>query len=194
MAQLTLRFSQYRSISLDAVQFSHPNLKDARVSYRGKGFSELLCRHTFQWTPAVRALSVLMLRTKAGYISHSGWPASGSPTIAGEGGSMAASLDYALSKRPLWMLDMFGTTANGEAIVKMLFARWNSERKRGGAVVVAVNPSQLSAEGIVVLLNGSEIDAERCVKLADSILLSTSNTAVLELTSADTCLKAASAG
>ncbi len=169
MSQITLQFSEHRSIALDAVKFSHPLLSEPRISCRGKGLSDFVCRYTFQWSPAVRAMSILFLRTKANDIMRSAWPLPPIAALVGSTGSCAASLDYALSKKPLWLLDMFGVNAQGTALARLLFTRWNSERKRGGDVIVAINPLQLIASDIQVVCNKESIDAETCLSLARAL-------------------------
>ena len=158
MANIVLNFSEVRNtVSLDSVHFSHAQLPEPRFSYRGKGLSSLLCRHSFQWSPAVRALSILVLRTKCGSLTHGSWPTQDLPALVGAQGTPAASLDYALSKRPLWLLDMFGVTSGGEALASALFARWNPERKRGGEVVVSLHPHHLCPQDIEITRNGAPL-------------------------------------
>jgi len=40
--------------------------------------------------------------------------------LEGEMGSLAASLDYAISKKPIWLLDMFGINSDGKAKIRPL--------------------------------------------------------------------------
>jgi len=170
MAHMTLLFSDTPIPALDAIQFSHPALDGTRTCRRGKGIYGTFTPYTFQWSRAVRAMAVLILYTKSKYVLRSEFADAGLATLSGEAGSIAASLDYALSKRPLWLLDMFGVTSAGEPIVRNLFMRWNSERKRGGAVVVAVNPRQLEAKDIEIRIGDAVIeDAESCMELASMI-------------------------
>ena len=82
---------------------------------------------------------------------------------------MASSLDYAISRKPLWLLDMFGVNSMGQAIAQNLFMRWNPERKRGGEVVIAVNPTQLCSDSISVFLNSIQLSEVACGELADVI-------------------------
>ena len=170
MAQLTLLFSDTPVPALDAIQFIHVGLDAPRTCRRGKGIYGTITPYTFQWSRAVRAMAVLILYTKSKYVLRSEFAEAGLATLSGEAGSMAASLDYALSKRPLWLLDMFGASSSGEPLVRNLFMRWNSERKRGGSVVVALNPRQLESKDIEVRIGGIVIDSpESCMELAAMI-------------------------
>lgn len=169
MADITLCFSSYHTPALDHVVFTHSLLDEPRQSYRGKGLFPTLGQHTFQWTPAVKALAVLLLRTRARDLSGSVWPVKAIPALSGGSGSLAASLDYALTKKPLWLLDMFGVRSDGDVIARSLFVRWNSERKRGGYVFVATNSVELAAESINITLDGRVLDFEECASLASAI-------------------------
>lgn len=87
---------------------------------------------TFSWTRAVRALSILALRT---YLARH--DSSIAPLISGVRGSLAASLDYSLSKEPQWLLDMFGVDSTGRARARKFIRRENPERKRPGPVTIS---------------------------------------------------------
>ncbi|MFN8391273.1 MAG: hypothetical protein U0136_13355 [Bdellovibrionota bacterium] len=170
MANLILRLSG-QQLALNEVMFSHPLLDSPRVSKRGKGLFPGICESSFQWTSGVQALTVLCLRTKAAQAASA--RSSEPPTatsIRGGSGSLAASLDYALSKRPLWLLDMFGVDSYGECLSKRIFVRWNPERKRGDEVLVALNPKQLPICGLKIELGPLLLDsADLCLTLADRI-------------------------
>lgn len=157
MAKIVLEFSSKKNLTLSTVSFSHNLLQEEHLSFRGKGVNILQGNHSFQWTPAVRAMSLLFLWTKGQYVN----PFLRSPlylsTLSGGKGSFAASLDYALSKKPSWLLDMFGLDAQGDSIAPRLFIRGNPERKRGGGVIVAINPIHLSADNIEIFCNGREV-------------------------------------
>jgi hypothetical protein len=74
--------------------------------------------------------------------------------LQGGRGSLVASLDYALTKGPSWLFDMFGVTALGTMRAKRLFRVTNPNRKRPGPVTIAVNTNLLPVDGIEVLLDG----------------------------------------
>ena len=61
-------------------------------------------------------------------------------TISGERGSLAASLDYALYKNPLWVFEMFGADHEGAPFLRRFIVRTNPGRKRAGPVIVGINP------------------------------------------------------
>jgi hypothetical protein len=103
---------------------------------------------SFQWTRAVKALTVLLLRTAI----HGN-----SAIIRGETGSLAASLDYALSKEPTWLSEMFGADSQGRAFARRLFYRTNPERKRSGPVIINVNPAIVAAPQIQIYVDGKKM-------------------------------------
>ena len=109
---------------------------------------------TFQWTSAVIALSVAFLRARyaetIGAVANE-WTEKAA--IQGRSGSFAASLDFALSKGPLWLQEMFGIDSNGYATGRRIFTRVNSEGKRVGPTTVVVNRAYIEPQGIEILLN-----------------------------------------
>ena len=112
-------------------------------AYRGYG--------TFQWTPGVQGLCILMLLEKSA--NGSSVPQS----IQGYRGSYAASLDHALSKPPQWLIDIFGWDGNGEPNCKRLFLRSNPGCKQPGAVTVSLNQRQLTSADIRVFVGEREV-------------------------------------
>jgi hypothetical protein len=80
------------------------------------------------------------------------------PILLGERGSLAASLDYALTKQPMWIQEMFGSDAAGTSLAQRLFRRTNSHRKRPGPVVIKVNERALPPKNIHIYWNGKRID------------------------------------
>jgi len=108
----------------------------AILCQRGKTPGHARAAGTFQWTAAVRALCALYLKS----IIHAKDPScSTTGYITGFHGSAVASLDYALSKQPNWLSDMFGTDMFGNIYARRLILRTNPERKRPGPVILALN-------------------------------------------------------
>jgi len=127
-----------------------------RVSVRGKVPGAYRDVGTFQWTSAVRAVALLALRAAI------------SPQcarISGGAGSPASSLDYALSKQPLWLLDLFGCDRTGVSYARRIFLRTNSERKRPGPVVVALNDVYLPSSSIGIFLGADPASPEAVLAL-----------------------------
>lgn len=114
-------------------------------AYRGYG--------TFQWTSAVKAVCVALLPAKI-------WAGeSGKTAFSGEKGSLAASLDYALSKEPNWLGELFGFTAGGGLMARRLFLVSNPNRKRPGPVVIVLNERVLASQDIAVSLDGRPVSS-----------------------------------
>ncbi|MCB0318173.1 MAG: hypothetical protein KDD56_05405 [Bdellovibrionales bacterium] len=109
---------------------------------------------TFPWSAGVKALCLLILRTKRQSSDCNLFP-----SLEGLAGSPAASLDYAISKQPQWLLDMFGVNKFGKALIKQLIQRENPERKRPGPVRVYFKAAKLNADEIEVYLDGHKINS-----------------------------------
>ena len=94
--ELFLRFVG-SSVELVEIDLNHPIAGSARRLVRGKTAGAFTTSHSFQWTSAVRGLAILLIRTKAWADQNGTNPQERSdpPVISGEGGSLAASLDYA---------------------------------------------------------------------------------------------------
>lgn len=144
------------SPELDQVHFTHSLLDGERISVRGKTASSG-AHGTFQWTTAVQALSVLLLR---GALNASNFGLKRFPVIneiKGEKGSLAASLDYAIDKQPAWLAEMFGTDAQGASLFRRLITRNNSGGRRPGPVSITLNLIALPPERISITLDGTSV-------------------------------------
>ncbi len=142
------------------LEFELSGFVERRLSVRGKtrGAHSSECG-TFQWTSAVQALTALLLNSAA---SNTHNAESGS--ISGEAGSTAASLDYAISKPPVWLIEMFGVTVQGEAFARRLFRRTNPERKRPGPVVITLNDNLLPPQSIEIYLNDARVNSVESIR------------------------------
>ena len=131
-----------------------------RVSVRGKTPGAWIGKGTFQWTAAVRALALLLVKwSYARALKGDGveWV-----VIAGEKGSLAASLDYALYKNPLWVFEMFGADHKGAPFLRRFIVRTNPGRKRAGPVIVGINPRLVAGGEIEIFWDdGSVLSLER---------------------------------
>jgi hypothetical protein len=120
-------------------------------AYRGVG--------TFHWSAGVRAMACLFLRAmlvdEATRLE---------PMLSGGAKSLAASLDYALTKQPSWIVDMFGVSSSGKAQARRLFRVTNSHRKRGGPVCVSLNLYVCPKDRIEVVLDGKLIDTPETLR------------------------------
>jgi len=117
-------------VALDATLFEHPYYPAPIRAHRG-GIQPVGNGGTFSWTSAVRALALLL--TKVAAHRHTGGKR---PSIQGERGSLASSLDYAIHKQPLWLADMFGLDQNGQSLLRRLIRIVNPNRKRPGPVAI----------------------------------------------------------
>lgn len=133
MFKIQLFFYSGTTVELVRVEVSngiHPNI----TTIRGKTSGAYNGAGTFQWSSAVKAVAAIFLRAKL----EEELPTRGA-MLSGEARSLAASLDYALAKGPVWLLDMFGVSANGLPTARRLFKVSNSHRKRIGPVSISLN-------------------------------------------------------
>lgn len=152
MAELRLWFSLRRSPELEKSFFRAPLLDGERWAVRGKTAGAYSNCGTFQWTNAVRALALLFLKTKLLEFTKEH-----DPLLRGGEGTLASSLDYAISKQPIWLLDMLGLYPDGRPVAQRLFRRTNPERKKGGDVIIGVNTSLLSPDQIRIFMSEDEL-------------------------------------
>ncbi|MCB0344147.1 MAG: hypothetical protein KDD66_03485 [Bdellovibrionales bacterium] len=148
--RLELYFSRNSCHELERTVFSHELLSAPMLAVSGTpGAASERSSGVFRWGGAVLALTQLLVRSKL----------SSSPyVLEGSAGSLASSLDAALSKPPNWLLDMFGIDSHGNSLASKLFNRSNPERKRPGPVGVALNPRQLNPVDIRVFHGQDEAD------------------------------------
>jgi hypothetical protein len=147
---LTLEFSAIPGSELIATQFTSPRLEGPLRSVRGKWSGAYARCGTFEWSKAVQGLCVLLLRSMQRFDR----PGAFAADLVGGEGSFAASLDYALSKQPRWMVEMFGTDSVGNVLLRYAIDRTNSNRKRPGPVALSLNTRVIGAQEIVVLVDG----------------------------------------
>ena len=154
MYKIELHLSQFDQVRLEEVRF-YSNQSTPLITANGGSPSYCVgsSRNLFNWTVGVRAVTVLLLKAAL----NEERPAN----ISGEVRTLAASLDYALSKEPSWLIDFFGTSANGTGIARVLFGRRNSERKRPGPVEVFVNDGLLPSDNITIVRNGERANKEQ---------------------------------
>lgn len=114
MSELSLWFAKSESgiSELERTLFTGNPVQSEIIAVRGKTAGAYRNAGTFQWTPGVKALTVVFLTA----ISRSTLDRKTfSPLLAGERGSLASSLDYALNKQPEWLFDMFGADEKSNA-------------------------------------------------------------------------------
>lgn len=127
------------------------------VSIRGKGNGALQGAGSFQWSTAVKALTLLMVR--AAQVCSKG-ESLGSVVLIGGQGSLAKSLDYALTKQPGWILDMFGVDSTGNSNLKRVLRRSNSEQKMPGPVIVGLNIHGIEETALRVCHEGQQLSSQ----------------------------------
>ncbi len=160
-ASIQLYFSSQDSrIQLDELIFEHPLLENTLHSLRGR--AQIPGFGVFTWSSAVSALCLLFLQSRV----NRGEARPGIALLQGNKGTAASSLDYAISKKPNWILDMFGTDSHGQPILRRLISRRNSEMKRPGPVSLYLN----SNVHVDVFLNGDQCISQDSLSRVQELL------------------------
>lgn len=150
-SRLVLWFAGRDAPELIRTSFTSDLGDERRVCVRGKTSGACPGCTTFQWTPAVRALALLFIRAKIFESRNAfGHEQAG---LAGGRGSAACSLDYALSKAPAWLVEMFGWDKAGNPLALKLIKRSNSCLKRAGDVILSLNGSCWERGGIEIFVD-----------------------------------------
>lgn len=167
MASIRLWFSSSPVVELHRTLFFDPVTGGADYGcVRGKLPGAFVDCGTFQWTPAVKAISILLLKAAASGPEKE----RSAPALIGGVGSPASSLDGALRKQPRWLREMFGCTKSGNARARRLFPRTNSDRRRPGPVSVNLRGTLLSPEDVTVIIDGDEcVSRDRILELAENL-------------------------
>jgi len=162
--ELSLWFSTDRQIELIKTTFRCPILSNEVCAIRGKTSGAFSSCATFQWTAAVQALTLLLIkaaiREKTGCHTYE-------PLLEGGKGSIASSLDAALYKQNSW-LELFGATATGDLLSRRIVNRTNPGRKRFGPVMISLNERLLPASAITIYIDDRPVHdvstLTRCVE------------------------------
>jgi hypothetical protein len=145
---------------VDTILFRHSLLgqKPRRLN-RGKIAPTVSGAAPLPWTSAVKAF--VQLAIQLALQRFAGGEGDSDPFLyglSGDKGSPCRSLDYAISKKPAWIVDLFGADADGDSHVGRFFWRRNPEGKRPGPSGVTFNTKMLAPENVVICLNGSYLD------------------------------------
>lgn len=148
--RITLEFTSDNSgVFLWRIVFHNSLTNQQLTSIRGDSRTNNF--GNFRWAAGIRGLAVLLTRHKLSEFNNT------VATLEGGQGSIAASLDYAISKEPNWVMDLCGLTAEGKSVLSTLLKRINPERKRPGPVVLSFDKSKLSAQHVCLSVNGREL-------------------------------------
>lgn len=147
---LKLHFVGREGPSLFHTEFVFGSTRCSAV--RGKTSGAFTGHGSFHWSIAVRALGVLAIKTT---LAAQGHPCD--PFLVGEKGSLAASLDYAISKETQWLVDVFGLSDGLTPNLRRIFRRTNSGRKRSGPVAISFAKPLLRPGGIVIRWNSLDV-------------------------------------
>jgi CheY-like chemotaxis protein len=168
LARFVLHLAGREEAALWYTEFFHPSYAPTGYRiFRGQDEGAHVAQGSFQWTGAVQVLVAYLLRCAA-------WGRRGAhlncPSLTGKKGTPAASLAYAMSKKPQWVRDMFGTDANGTPHLLYLFKRSNADLKREGEpVVLCLDQAVLPATQIEVVAGDRVEDPEQLEQIATGI-------------------------
>ncbi len=168
-ARICLWFSKRESdggFELTRSLFIYTPLNYSIQAVRGRYSGAYPGAATFQWTSAVQALSVAVLRAAAWRNREKGV----APLLSGKKGTLASSLDDALYKQTGWLCDVFGADVKGQSLANRLFKRTNPGKKQPGPVSFSLNGNVLPAHAITILIDETEVrESGRLEWLADLI-------------------------
>lgn len=151
MSYFCLWFSSARGLALERTSLQSPLLGEINT-VRGKTGGAFVQCNSFQWTPAVKALSLLILHSVSNQFQNQD-----QFVMRGGRGSAASSLDYAISKRNAWVMDMFGVDSRGNCLAQKYIRRSNSHRKHGEAVSISFNSQAMGLKEIRIFLNDERV-------------------------------------
>ena len=151
--EFSMWFSTGNGIELTKTHFQSPLLNEDVIGIRGKTAGAVSTEATFQWTTAVQALCVLMMRAKATSLRCQRIRG---PLLEGSQGTLASSLDAALYKQTAW-LDMFGYGSRGDSLSKRVLPRTNPGRRHAGPVLITLNENVLPAASLKLYIDGQLI-------------------------------------
>jgi len=151
---LELYFSTGSEPRLQRIRFFHPLIGHEIQSVRGRTSGAFEGCSSFQWTAGIKAFSLLCLKA---VVNHSDFSDTDAAILQGGRGSLAASLDYAISKEPLWTCEVFGSDSNGHTLLRRMIRRSNPERKKGHIVYLSLNSLFLAPEKISIFLGSIQV-------------------------------------
>ena len=170
MNELTLDFMGDDQPELSQTRFCHLLLDRELVCIRGKTAGAYAGCSTFQWTKAVQALALLVIRSKAQVLAPVKFDGFFAPHLIGGASSLAASLDYALDKQTTWLLEMFGWDRAGIPTARRIIHRTNPGRKRPGPVALSFSRLFLEDTALSLSLNSRPLTTlEEVVRIEERI-------------------------
>jgi hypothetical protein len=153
--KLTLYFEGSSRLELVRSEFKAEDSQKTLASIRGKTSGAFTQCGSFQWTSAVRAVCAVAIRFALSELNEKV-----DYCLMGGKGTLAASLDYAISKGPSWIAEMFGSASAGTPYAKRLFRITNPNRKRPGPVAVALNRQRLTGESLAIYWDGRKVETQ----------------------------------
>lgn len=166
--RFTLWLVSKPQLELIKTSFRSPSVPDEVCAVRGKTPRAHSAAVTFQWTAAVQAFTVFILR--AAVLAHQDSRAH-EPIVEGGQYSIASSIDYALYKENAW-LDLFGGDIRGDALSKKIIVRTNPGRRRPGPVTISLNERLLPKSAISVVIDDTHVKdpttVEKCADLLEN--------------------------
>jgi len=130
--EISLYFHQGHSPKLERVEFAEGGDQPKRTTIRGRTRSsdrDQSVQPGFEWTNAVKALAMLLVRHAASAGEDR------EATIQGNCGTPATSLDEALDQENKWMNKMFG---NKRALIGLITRRNRGSKDPGAPVSVSI--------------------------------------------------------
>jgi hypothetical protein len=166
-AELEVWLETRPQTAANKIVFSFAPLVRQRTLTRGRGAGAFPSPYSFPWSAGPKALTALILKTAIAHKRSQNEDLQ--VTLEGKRGSLAASLDYSISKKPNWILEMFSTDSHGRSLVHKFFQRTNPERKLGETVSICFNQKVFAPNSITIYVDGK---LETSEQVLNSLLLS----------------------
>jgi hypothetical protein len=157
---LEIHLSGPTELVLESIVFRHKLAgQEVRQLKRGKVAPTVCGVAPLPWTSAVKAFVQLAIQVALQrFVDGDNESDPFAFGLTGDKGSPCRSLDYAISKKPAWVMDLFGANADGCSHVGRFFWRRNPEGKRSGPSSVTLNTKMVSPESISVCVNGKRLE------------------------------------
>ncbi len=169
MKKLRLWFTGGNAPELQKTQFRYS--EDEEVVECIRGLRAVNGTGSFRWTPAVQAICILFIYSKAHHLKSFSSNNYKNFVLEGGKGTPAGSLSHAIGRQNDWLQSMFGLEYEGGLVVRKLFNHFNQQLKhKGRPARIFIDDNFFNIENLEILVNGNVAADFRLLEaLGDSI-------------------------